>query len=315
MAQTAPPPPLGLTRVVHPRSNPWSEAKAELGKLLFFDSRLSADGTVACASCHQPEHAFADTRRFSTGVRGRQTQRNTPSLVNRGYAKILAWDGRSASLEEQATACLAQREMMGAEPEEAAKAIGAIAGYQPRFAAAFKEAEISSERIAQALAVFMRTLVSGNSPYDRFMTGERGSLSDAAARGKDLFFGRANCSLCHRSSTFTTDGFASIGVGTNNPPDEGRHAVTRNQSDWRLFRIPGLREVSRTAPYFHDGSAASLEEVIEIYDRGGEIAENKDSRLKPLHLSAQDKADLVEFLKSLDGEGWQSATKPAKLPE
>lgn len=315
-AQTAPGPvPLGLTRPAYPRSNPWSKEKAELGRLLFFDTRLSADGQVSCASCHRPEHAFADPDPVSTGVKGRKTQRNAPSLINTAYAKSLGWDGRSASLEEQVLACLGGKETMGSEPEEAAGRISPAAGYRAQFKEAFGAGEADGERLAQALATFIRTLVSGNSAYDRFMAGERGALSEQAARGKDLFFGRANCHLCHRGATLSGEGYASVGVGTNNPPDEGRYGVTGAESDWRRFRIPGLREISRTAPYFHDGSVATLEEAIEFYDRGGEIAENKDARLKPLRLSAQDKAGLVEFLKALEGEGWRHASRPERLPE
>jgi cytochrome c peroxidase len=315
-AQTGSAPvPLGLTRVPHPGSNPWSPAKAELGRLLFFDPRLSMDGQVSCSSCHRPEHAFADPRTVSTGVRGRRTQRNAPSLVNRAYAKTLGWDGRSASLEAQALACLAQREAMDSDAKEAAARIAAVAGYQAHLKEAFGDAGAAPERLSQALAAFIRTLVSGNSPYDRFMAGEPGALSAEAARGKDLFFGRANCHLCHRGSAYSTDGYACVGVEANNPPDEGRFGVTRNPSEWRVFRIPGLREVTRTAPYFHDGSIATLEEAIEFYDSGGEIAENRDPRLKPLRLSAQDKTDLLAFLKALEGEGWQHARRPEKLPE
>ena len=311
-AQTVP---AGLTRPGWPKHNPYSAAKAELGRTLFFDTRLSASGKFSCATCHQPERAFADAKAVSTGAAGAAEGRNAPSLINVAYARHLFWDGRSDSIE-QATQEMLTLKPMDNRIEELEARLAKVEGYGPLFKDAFGDTMPSIDRITEALATFQRTLLSGNSPYDRYMSGEKTALTEQQAAGKDLFSGKARCTLCHRGPTLSSGEFLNVGAGQANPPDEGRFRITRNAGDWRVFKVPGLREVALTAPYFHDGSAASLEEVIDFYDRGGEIADNKDVRLRPLNLSAVEKKALAEFLKALSGEGWQHAkTAPQSLPK
>jgi cytochrome c peroxidase len=295
--------------------NPWSAAKAELGRSLFFDARLSGRGRVSCASCHVPEAAFASREAIPRMGGVREGMRNAPSLVNTAYEKALGWDGRWDSIESAITGHFQERGLMGADLEAAVAQLKAVTGYATLSQAAFGQAGLEGDRIPMAIAVFVRTLLSGNAPYDRFMAGQPDAVTARAAAGKELFFGRGGCAGCHKGPTFTSGEFVSVGAGSQNPPDEGRSAVTRIERDYRTFRVPGLREVARTAPYFHDGSAASIEEVMAFFDRGGEMAENRDPRMTPLKLTEADRAALVEFLKSLSGEGWQHGLKPPEPPK
>ncbi len=290
--------PRSLPRVAWPRNNPYTQAKAELGRQLFFEPRLSSDAKTSCATCHVPVRAFGSARAIPAKSGGREGTRHASSLINRAYGKSFGWAGQWESLEAAIAAHFIDRGLMGHGPDQALAAISAL----PAYAAA-----ADALALREALATWIRTLVSGDAPYDRFMAGDRNALSPAAARGRELFFGKANCHSCHALPLFGADEFASNGAGIQNPPDEGRASLTRRDSDYRLFRIPGLREIARSAPYFHDGSVATLEEVVAFYDRGGELTDNPDPRLKPLRLSDQEKRDLVEFLQGLNGIGWQAA--------
>lgn len=321
--EAPPPAPPGLPVVAWPADNPYSREKAELGRLLFFDKRLSSDGTVACASCHQPECAFADRGAVSEGIGKQKGRRNAPSVLNRAYGETELWDGRLPSLEAQAKAPLADRkEMTTAVDTEAAhraclQRLRALPGYRARFRRAFGSEQFTLDDAAKALATFERTLLSGNSPYDRYRAGERGALSAEELRGMDLFFGRASCSACHRPPNFTSEEFLNDGVGQRKPrPDRGRYEVTHQDWEVGVFKTPSLREVERTAPYMHDGSLKTLEEVVDHYDRGGDGNLHQDDRLHPLHLTHREKRDLVAFMKALSGEGWQSvrAPRPEEFP-
>jgi len=307
-------PPAGLAAPKWPPGNAFKPAKAELGRLLFFDVRLSADGSVSCASCHRPEHAFADPRPVSVGVGGRKGKRNAPTVLNRAFGSRQFWDGRADSLEAQAAGPLLNPLEMANTEAALVRRLTSIKGYGPLFQQAFGDAEITLARITQAIATFERTLLSGDAPFDRFQAGEQEALSASARRGKDLFFGRARCALCHSGRNFTNEDFANISAGRADDPDEGRFGITFVRSDWRLFKVPTLRDVALTAPYFHDGSAATLEEVIDFYDRGGVVAENKDYRIRPLRLTADEKRDLLEFLRSLTGASWRQARAPEEFP-
>jgi cytochrome c peroxidase len=288
-----------------PADNPLTEEKVSLGRRLFFERKLSADGTINCASCHAPERGFADPRRFSIGFRGRRGARQAPTIINRAFSRAQFWDGRAASLEEQALGPITNPIEMGNPKIE-----GVIARLErdPEYVAEFRRAFPESERItaqnlARAIASFERTIMSGDSPYDRFIDGDRGALSAPAQRGYRLFIGKANCASCHLSFNFTDEIYHNLGTAFAQPrPDLGRYAVTRLEGHQGAFKTPTLREIASTAPYMNDGTLRTLEEVIDYYDRGGAPNEWLSAKIKPLGLSAEEKRDLLEFLKSLSGE-------------
>jgi cytochrome c peroxidase len=302
-----------LPRVPWPRGNTFSQAKADLGRTLFFDPRLSSDGKTSCSTCHVPVRAFGSSRPVPALAGGREGVRHAPSLLNRAYGKSFGWDGRFETVESAIAAHFEPRGLMGLAQEEALNRIRAVSGYPPLFQAAFPGVPPDSLAVRQSLATWIRTLVSTTSAYDRFMAGDRDAMSAAAVRGRDLFQGKANCAACHKPPLFTTEEFACNGAGVANPPDEGRGAITRLERDYRAFRIPSLRDASRGAPYFHDGSVATLDDLVSFYDRG-ELSENPDPRLKPLRLTEQEKRDLVEFLNALASEKLSFPTDPPVLP-
>jgi cytochrome c peroxidase len=315
-AQDAPKSPLGLPPIQWPRDNPYSAAKVELGRYLYFDRRLSADDTVSCASCHAPEHGFTDGAPVSTGIKGQKGGRSAPTVINRAYSMAQFWDGRAGSLEEQAKGPMANPIEMGNTHDAVVVRLRGIAGYRPLFAKAFGSEEIIIDRVAQAIACFERTVLSGNAPYDRYKAGNRSAMSAPQVRGMKVFFDKAQCDRCHEGGNFTLNMYANLGVGSDKPePDVGRYAVTKDARDWGVFKTPTLREIEHTAPYMHDGSLKTLEEVVEFYNKGGIPNKNLDANIKPLHLSEKEKSDLVEFLKALSGEGWKGITAPTAMPE
>lgn len=289
--------------------------KVELGRNLFFDPRLSADGTVSCATCHDPLSAFSLSGRFATGVRGQVGHRKPPTIINAAYNRAQFWDARAATLEEQAAVPLMNPAEMGMSPASVVSALTAIPGYAALFQKAFGDSAVSVARVTEAIATFERTVVSGNSAYDRFVAGERGALSPEQSRGIGVFR-EARCNACHEGKAFSNGALANLGVGTDKPEaDPGRFAITHEEQDRGRFKTPGLRDVSLRAPYMHDGSLNTLEEVVEFYDKGGIPNRNLDNRIRPLHLTAVNKADLVAFLRALNGEGWQDAAAPERLPQ
>jgi cytochrome c peroxidase len=315
-AQDAPKVPLGLPPIQWPRDNPYSAAKVELGRYLYFDRRLSADDTVSCASCHAPEHGFTDGAPVSTGIKGQKGGRSAPTVINRVYSLAQFWDGRASSLEEQAKGPMANPIEMGNTHDGVVTRLQGVAGYRPLFAKAFGSDEITIDRVAQAIACFERTVLSGNAPYDRYKAGNRSAMSVAQVRGMKVFFDKAQCDRCHEGGNFTLNAYANIGVGADKPePDVGRFAVTKDARDWGVFKTPTLREIEHTAPYMHDGSLKTLDEVVEFYNKGGVPNKNLDANIKPLHLSDQEKGDLVAFLKALSGEGWKGITAPDVMPQ
>lgn len=296
--------PVGLSPILLvPRDNPLTAARVALGRRLFFDKRLSRDGRMACASCHQPRHAFADRRPVAIGIGGRAGRRNVPSLLNRAYARVLFWDGRMAALEEQALAPLTSPAELGSTIEEIVERLAADSSYVQSFQRAFGDGAITGGRVAQALAGFERTLLSGDSPVDRYETGRvRDALSPAATRGLGLFRGKARCHICHDGALFSDGRFHNTGVSWARVPiDRGRFEVTGATVDLGAFRTPSLRDVARTAPYMHDGSFRTLREVVAFYDRGGNPNPNLDGVIRPLRLTARERRDLVAFLEALTG--------------
>uniref|UniRef100_Q01SD6 Methylamine utilization protein MauG n=1 Tax=Solibacter usitatus (strain Ellin6076) TaxID=234267 RepID=Q01SD6_SOLUE len=307
--------PLGLPMIAWPRDNPYSAAKVELGKLLYFDRRLSADGTVSCASCHDPKMAFTDNAPVSTGIKSQHGIRSAPTVINRAYSQAQYWDGRAATLEEQVKEPIANPLEMGITHEAAAERLRKIKGYRPLFKGAFGSEQIDIDRVAKAIATFERTVLSGNSRYDRYNNGDPRAMNVQEVRGMEIFFGRANCGRCHEGPNFTSNGYSNIGVGSDKPePDVGRYAVTQDARDWGVFKTPTLREIEHTWPYMHDGSMKSLEEVVEYYNKGGIRNRNLDPSMKMLHMNESEKAALVAFLLALSGEGWQQIQAPASFP-
>jgi cytochrome c peroxidase len=308
--------PLGLPSVEWPKNNPYSAAKVELGRYLYFDKRLSADGTISCASCHEPKYAFTDGSAVSEGIRGQKGTRSAPSVINRAFSLAQFWDGRAATLEEQAKGPIANPIEMGNTHEGAVAAIAKIQGYRPMFAKAFGSDQVDIDRIAMAIATFERTVLSGDAPYDRYKKGDKKAMSPEQVRGMSVFFDKAKCDRCHENSNFTLNAYANIGIGMDKPdPDLGRFVLTKDPRDWGVFKIPTLREIEHTAPYMHDGSLKTLEEVVDYYDKGGQPNKNLDANIRKLNLTDQDKKDLVAFLKALSGEGWQQIQPPAEFAQ
>lgn len=317
----APKAPLGLPPIPWPSDNPYSAEKVELGKLLYFDKRLSSDGTVACASCHAPEKAFGDGLPFSSGIKGQKGGRSAPTVINRAYSTLQFWDGRASSLEEQAKGPVANPIEMTSEPDAAAahRAIAAklqgIRGYRQRFERVFGPGPVTMDNAARAIATFERTVLSGNAPYDRYENGDESALNADQKRGYSVFFKKAACDACHIGFNFTDGSYANIGIGMDKPsPDLGRYLVTKRDEERGAFKTPTLREIQHTGPYMHDGRFKTLEEVVDHYDKGGVPNPWLDKRMKKLNLTPQDKKDLVEFLKALSGEGWQHIKAPTRFP-
>jgi cytochrome c peroxidase len=307
-------PPLGLDLYLPaPPDDPPTAARVELGRRLFHDTALSADSSLACASCHRPDHAFTDTVPQPAGVYGR-TGRNAPSLHNAGYATSFAWDGRSDSIEEQVLRAIADPAEMALPHDRLAARLGA----EPDYAAAFRSAfgpnptgDITPGRAARALAAYLRTLRAGDSRADRFRAGDTTALTPLERQGLDLFLGRANCVACHGGPLFSDGSFHNTGVGWGGA-DPGRAGVTGRAEDRGLFATPSLRDVARTPPYMHDGSLPSLEDVIAFYDGGATPNPLLDREIRPLGLSAAERVALVAYLRALTTRGPSAAVAPRR---
>jgi len=309
--------PLGIDASVLqvPEDNPITSEKIELGKALYFDKRLSKDGTISCATCHDPQKGYTDQQQFSDGIHGQKGGRNSPTVLNSAFSYFQFWDGRAGTLEEQAVGPMANPVEMGHTLEEATAAVAAVEGYKPLFKAAFGDEQVTIDRIAKAIATFERSVVSGNSAWDRHVYNkDETALSESAKRGLKLFEGEALCTRCHVGFTLSDSLFHNLGVGMNKEkPDLGRYEVTKEEKDKGAFKTPTLRDLLRTAPYMHDGSVKTLEEVVELYDRGGEKNQWLDPKMQPLNLTAEQKADLVAFMSSLEGD-WKPVEEPS-LPQ
>jgi cytochrome c peroxidase len=307
--------PAGLRPLPIPEENPLTAVKIELGKQLYFDPRLSIDNTVSCASCHDPAKGWSNDERFATGIKGQKGGRSAPTIINSAYQDFQFWDGRAHRLEGQALGPIQNPIEMGMSLEELVVKLNKIPGYRQQFQSIYGT-DVTSEGIAKAISSFERTVLSGDAPYDRFKAGDKSALSAAAQRGMDVFFNKAHCSACHQGPNFTDGAFHNLGVGINDPnPDLGRMAETKLLGDRGSFKTPTLREIARTAPYMHDGRFKTLEEVVEYYDKGCTPNPQLDEEIFHLKLTAEQKADLVTFLK----EGLSSSKYPMvqapKLPE
>ncbi|HUE72554.1 MAG TPA: cytochrome c peroxidase [Pirellulaceae bacterium] len=302
--------PAGLTPPPISADNPLTAEKVELGKQLYFDKRLSRDNTIACASCHDPNKGWSNGERFATGVRGQVGGRSAPTIINAAYAPLQFWDGRAKELEGQALGPIQNPIEMDLTIEEVVAKLNKIEGYKQQFQKVFNS-EVTADGIAKAIAAFERTVLSGDAPYDRFKAGDKTALSEAAQRGMKVFFNKAHCSACHSGPSFSDQAFHNIGVGMEgDKPDLGRYEISKLEGDKGAFKTPTLREIARTAPYMHDGRFATLEEVVDYYDKGGHPNPQLDEEIFPLKFTAQDKADLVTFLK----EGLSSDKYPLIAP-
>jgi cytochrome c peroxidase len=323
--------PLGVALDLTTLPVPPTPQRVRLGRWLFFDTRLSADGSMSCASCHIPRDAFSQRTPVATGIGGRKGQRKVLPILNLGVRPgavnfrstplaFYFWDGRATSLESQALQPIANASEMGSDHAAMVAAIGGVRGYRRYFADAFGDARVTKDRIAHALADYERTRMSGNSPFDRWRAGlDPRTISEDARRGFDLFTHKAECAHCH-SLDGRADGFHNTGVGwdprTQTHADPGRYAVTKGTDleDWPgTFKAPTLREVAKHPPYMHDGSIPTLRGVVEFYNRGGNPNPDLSTRIHPLHLTPQEIDAIVAFLESLNGEGWQD-TGPRVFP-
>lgn len=296
-------------------------AVVELGSTMFFDPRLSRGDRISCATCHKPELGFGDGLVLSKGVHGNVLQRHTPHLVNLGAATSFFWDGRASSLEEQALMPIENPDEMDMPIDLLVVKLAAVPEYAAAFQRLYPERGLCGETIASALAAFQRTLVSQNSSFDRYMHGDRSALDAGALRGLGLFEGRAGCTRCHQGHDLTDRDFHNTGVVTD---DLGRQALDRAGltrefqirpypffATHKAFKTPSLRNVSLTAPYFHDGSKATLQDVVRFYDKGGDSPDSRGRSLevRPLNLTDEEVADLVSFLEALTDPSFVGLTQ------
>ena len=300
--------PLGLDLYLPvPEANPLTAEKIDLGRRLFHDRRLSRDRTISCASCHDPKRAFSSPQPVAVGVFGRVGRRNAPALINRGYGRGFFWDARVTTLEEQVLKPIEDPNEMDLPVAEAAARVG-----------------LSRTALSHALASYVRSILSGNSPFDRFINGDRSALSAAQQTGLRIFRGKGNCTACHVGPTFSDErthntgaawrpstlrepqdrperGRGMTGSGQAGFQDEGRFLVTGKNDDRGAFKTPTLRDVARTAPYMHDGSLGTLEAVVRFYDEGGRANPNLDPEIRPLRFTTAETRARVAFLGSLSG--------------
>ncbi len=296
--------PLGLDLYrPEPADNPPTADKVRLGRRLFRERLLSRDRSIACVDCHQPKRAFTDGRPKAVGVYGRQGPRSVPTLVNLAWGGSFFWDGRMPTLEEQVVQPILAKSEMDLTLEEAVERLRAKRRYRKAFEEVFGR-EPNGEDLARALAAYVRSIMAGDSPYDRYLFGDRQALSENELAGLRVFRGEGNCAFCHTGPTFSDGEFHNTGIAWRDGEwlDEGRALVTERAEDRGKFKTPTLREVARTAPYTHDGSLATLEDVVEFYNDGGRKNPYLDSRLRPLKLTDDEKTALLAFLRSLTGK-------------
>ncbi|MFN3158074.1 MAG: cytochrome-c peroxidase [Rubinisphaera brasiliensis] len=339
--------PLGLNVANIPEgvleANPLTRAKVELGRQLYFDTRLSVDNTISCASCHDPEVGWAANTQFGVGIEGLQGNRNSPVSYNRILTKEQFWDGRAASLEDQAIGPIANPIEMGNTHEAAVGVIGKIPGYRLQFESIFGKDGVTIENVGKALAAFERVIVTNPTPYDYYeqlkpfsrfepedieddpdlkeMYDEAAALSaahpmsESAIRGRDLFFSeRVNCAACHVGANLADEKYYNLGVGMDKEnPDLGRYEVTGKEEDKGAFKTPTIRNVAQTAPYMHDGSLKTLMDVVEHYNKGGIPNPHLSDKIVKLNLTEQEKKDLVAFMEACTGEFEE--VEPGRLPK
>jgi cytochrome c peroxidase len=281
-----------------PSEHPVTAARVALGRRLFFDPILSADRSVACATCHRPDHGFSSPEALPRGAGGKAMTRRPPTLFNRAYGTSFFWDGRAGTLEDQALKPIDNPAEMGATVPTAVERLRADAGYRERFAAAFDDG-VTAANLARALAAFERVILRGDAPVDKFRRAEgRGDLKGEALHGFWIYESKGFCWKCHGGTNFTDEAFHNTGVSWGKS-DLGRFDVTKAEADRGKFKTPTLRGVGPRPPYMHDGSLKTLDDVVEFYDRGGLANPHLDAAMKPLGLTAEERKALVAFLKTL----------------
>lgn len=341
--------PLGVGQELSELANPPTPQRVRLGRWLFFDPRLSADGTISCATCHMPEHAFSEPTPVSTGIDGKKGDRKAPTFLNSAFALLphFFWDGRAASLEEQAAGPMTNPIEMGMPDHDVVvKNVSAAKSYAPYFKEAFGDEAVTIDRITKAIADYERTRMSGNSAWDRWQADPDPADSEinvddaydwddnldlsklALTDGKHVtaqvklghyvFFEKAKCSQCHLGSNFTDSKFHNVGVGwdpeTKSFKDIGRFKISKEEADKGAFKTPTIRDAALHAPFMHDGSLKTLRDVVDIYDRGGDANPWLSAKIEKLDLTAKETDALVAFMEALNGEGYQD-TVPALFPK
>ena len=281
-----------------PPDNPLTPEKVALGHQLFFDERLSVDGTRSCYSCHVCEHGLTDGLPTAIGAANKQLTRSSPTLWNIGYHKEFYWDGRSATLEKQALAAWTGGNM-GAKADQIVAKLNALQGYKSQFQKVF-QSDVTSDNVVKAIAAFERTIISGDTPWDRWKAGDNSAISQSAFRGWNIFQA-IKCNNCHDGVLFTDQQYHNIGIGMDvKQPDPGRFKVTNKPEDTGAFKTPTLRDIANSAPYFHDGSAKTLEEAVDLMLAGGKPNEHLDKKNLEVHkILPEQREDLLNFLKSL----------------
>lgn len=300
-----------------PEDNPMTKEKVALGKLLFFDVRLSANNTISCATCHAPDKGFADKLPLFTGIHNQKGSRNSPTVINRAFSEEQFWDGRATSLEEQAKGPITSPTEMGMPSYAALVAkLKKIKGYRKLFKKVFGR-DITIDDVVKAIAAFERTVISGGSKLDRYNMGDDSALGASEERGLKLFRSKGRCNSCHAGFNFTDEVFHNIGIGMEPTPkiDMGRFIVTKNSLHIAAFKTPTLRDITKTGPYMHDGRFDTLEQVIDFYDDGGIPNPFLDREIVKLHLNKQEKRDIIAFLRALDGIGWIDIKPPTEFPQ
>jgi len=280
-----------------PKDNPYTLAKAELGKKLYFDTRLSAANVLSCATCHSPAYGWGDGQPTGVGHGMKKLGRRSPTIINAAFGEIFMWDGRAASLEAQALGPVQADVEMNMPIEQLLEKMNAIEGYHPLFEAAFPGKPVAAESIAKAIAVYERTVVSGRAPFDDWIDGDEKAISEQAKHGFVVFNTKGNCMQCHSGWNFTDDSFHDLGLASS---DIGRAKIAPGAEKMMYaFKTPGLREITIRAPYMHDGSVPTLEAVVDHYNNGGIDRPSRSEQIKPLGLSVEESKDLVEFMKTL----------------
>ncbi len=297
--QPLPPQLSGYEAMPVPADNPQTPEKVALGRQLFFDERLSGDGSRSCYSCHVCEKGLTDGLPKSIGAFNKQLPRSSPTLWNIGYHTEFYWDGRSKSLEDQAMAAWTKTNM-GAKADEIVAKLNAIPGYSSQFQKIFNS-DATPDNVVKALAAYERTIISGDTAWDRFRADDQSAMSESAKRGWNLFQA-IKCTNCHDGILLTDQQYHNVGIGMDQKePDVGRFTVTKNPQDTGAFKTPTLRDISESAPYFHDGSAATLEEAVDIMIAGGKPNQYLDRKnLQPQKLLPEQREDLLNFLRALD---------------
>lgn len=299
-------------QVTPPAGNEPSAARIKLGKTLFFDPRLSGDGSMSCATCHNPQFGWTDGLPTAVGNKSQILERATPTVVNTGYNTFQMWDGRKRTLEEQAMGPMEAAQEMNMDVKRLFEWLNRSKGYSAMFKEAYPGEAIDSKTLSKALAAYERTVVSKDSRFDRWVKGDAGAMTEQQVKGFELFVGKAKCVNCHSAPNFTDNGFHNLGLPSFGvaEPDLGRYGIKPLAIMKGAFKTPTLRDVSMSAPYFHDGSSATLADVVAHYNKGGVVKTNLSPNMHELGLNAQEQADVVAFVEALTSPQ-QEVTLPA----